>query len=248
MGITATATSGLSVAFASQTTAVCTVSGTTVTIVTPGTCTIRASQAGNASWSPAPDVDRSTTVAQRPITVTAVTDTKTFDGTTTSDGIPTITTGTLAAGDTATWTQTFNTATAGSGKTLTPTGTVAKGVADVTAYYLITFAPNATGVIGPGPADVTKSTVKAAPPNVNNNGTDTTTITVQLRTAANALLIASGGTVTIFANHGSVGAVVDHDNGSYTATYTSDTFSGTVTVTAQLNGTPITATETINQH
>ncbi len=248
MGITATATSGLTVAFASQTTAVCTVSGTTLTIVTPGTCTIRASQPGNGSWSPAPDVDQSFIVAQRPITVTAVTDTKTFDGTTASDGIPTITAGTLAAGDTATWTQTFNTATAGSAKTLTATGTVAKGLTDVTAYYLITFTPNATGVIGPGPADVTKSTVKATPPNVNNNGTATTTITVQLKTATNALLIASGGTVTIFANHGSVGVVTDLDNGSYTATYTSDTFSGNVTVTAQLNGTPLTATETINQH
>src|SRR6185369_13846432 len=179
---------------------------------------------------------------------TAVADTKTFNGTTASDGIPTITTGTLATGDTGTWTQTFDTAAAGTGKTLTPTGTVAHGVADVTSQYLITFAPITSGVIGPGPADVTKSTVKATPPNVNNNGTDTTTITVQLRTATNALLIASGGTVTIFVNHGSVGAVTDHDNGSYTATYTSDTFLGTVTVTAQLNGQPLTTGATINQH
>ena len=160
----------------------CTVSGTDVTIVTAGTCTIRASQPGNASWSPAPDVDRSFTVAQRPITVTAVTDTKTFDGTTSSDGVPTITAGTLAAGDTATWTQTFDTATAGTGKTLTPAGTVAHGLADVTSSYLITFVTNTTGVIGPGPADLTKSTVKASPPNVVADGTDTTTITVRLRT------------------------------------------------------------------
>ena len=248
VSISATATSGLTVGFASLTSPVCTVAGTNVTIVTAGTCTIRASQPGNGSWFAAPDADESFTVARRAITVTAVTDTKTFDGTTTSDGVPTITAGTLATGDTATWTQTFNTAAAGTAKTLTPAGTVAKGVTDVTAQYLITITTNITGVIGPGPADVTKSTVKATPPNVKNDGVDTTTITVQLRTAANALLIASGGTVTIFANHGSVSVVTDHNTGSYTAIYTSDTFVGNVTVTAQLNGTPITATDTINQH
>ena len=78
--------------------------------MTAGTCTIRASQPGNATYAAAPVVDESFTVAQRAITVTAVTDTKVADGTTDSDGIPTITAGTLAAGDTATWSQTFNSA------------------------------------------------------------------------------------------------------------------------------------------
>ena len=55
----ATATSGLPVVFSSSTPTLCTVSGSTVTGVSAGTCTIRASQPGNALWNAAPDVERS---------------------------------------------------------------------------------------------------------------------------------------------------------------------------------------------
>ncbi|MBM3880909.1 MAG: DUF5011 domain-containing protein [Verrucomicrobia bacterium] len=64
--ITATASSGLPVTFNSLTPQVATVSGNTVTIVAPGTATIRASQPGDASYLRAPDVDRSFMVAQAP--------------------------------------------------------------------------------------------------------------------------------------------------------------------------------------
>jgi hypothetical protein len=43
---------------------VCTVSGTTVTLLTVGTCTIVASQAGNATYAAAPSVSRSFTVSK----------------------------------------------------------------------------------------------------------------------------------------------------------------------------------------
>ena len=56
--VSATASSGLSVSFSSLTTSVCTVSGATVTLINTGTCTIRASQAGNASYGPAANVDQ----------------------------------------------------------------------------------------------------------------------------------------------------------------------------------------------
>ena len=62
--ISATASSGLPVTFASTTTAVCTVAGTTVTIVAPGTCSIAASQAGNANYLAAPSVTQSFAVSQ----------------------------------------------------------------------------------------------------------------------------------------------------------------------------------------
>jgi hypothetical protein len=52
----ATASSGLTVTFKSNTTAVCTVSGANVTLVTTGTCSITASQAGNSVYSAAPSV------------------------------------------------------------------------------------------------------------------------------------------------------------------------------------------------
>src|SRR5207249_4138034 len=62
--ISATASSGLAVAFTSATTSVCTISGATVTLVSAGTCTIAADQAGNASYNPAPQVTQSFAVAQ----------------------------------------------------------------------------------------------------------------------------------------------------------------------------------------
>jgi hypothetical protein len=70
-GVNATASSGLPVSFSSLTTPVCTVSAGTVHVVKTGTCTVRASQAGNDNYNAAPDVDRSFTVNQAPITVTA---------------------------------------------------------------------------------------------------------------------------------------------------------------------------------
>jgi hypothetical protein len=67
--VTAAAASGLPVSFSSLTTAVCTVSGNTVTIVAAGTCTIRASQAGDATYAPAPSVDRTFTAAKASQTI-----------------------------------------------------------------------------------------------------------------------------------------------------------------------------------
>jgi hypothetical protein len=62
--VSATATSTLTVSFNSLTTSVCTVSvsGSTVTLAAIGTCTVQATQAGSASYSPAPSVAQSFTV------------------------------------------------------------------------------------------------------------------------------------------------------------------------------------------
>lgn len=67
--VSAAASSGLPVAFASTTTAVCTVSGSTVTIVKPGSCTIQANQAGDATYGAAAPVNRSFTIAKQPQTI-----------------------------------------------------------------------------------------------------------------------------------------------------------------------------------
>jgi uncharacterized protein (TIGR03437 family) len=61
--IAATASSGLPVSFASLTTYVCTVSGSTVTVAAAGICTIQATQAGNADYAAAASVNRCFTVA-----------------------------------------------------------------------------------------------------------------------------------------------------------------------------------------
>jgi alpha-tubulin suppressor-like RCC1 family protein len=54
--VTANATSGLTVSLTSTTPTVCTISGTTVRVLAVGTCAIAADQAGNASYSAAPQV------------------------------------------------------------------------------------------------------------------------------------------------------------------------------------------------
>ncbi len=60
--ISATASSGLPVSFASTTSSVCSVSGSAVTIAGTGTCSITASQAGNATYLAAASVTRTFSV------------------------------------------------------------------------------------------------------------------------------------------------------------------------------------------
>lgn len=64
LGVSATATSGSAVAFTTTTPTVCTVSGSTVTVVNLGTCTIAANQAGNSNFNAATQVTQSFTVTQ----------------------------------------------------------------------------------------------------------------------------------------------------------------------------------------
>jgi len=61
--LTATSDSGLTVSFSSTTTGVCTVSGTTVTYLAAGTCTIQADQAGNVNYNAATPVSDNITVS-----------------------------------------------------------------------------------------------------------------------------------------------------------------------------------------
>jgi len=84
--LSATATSGLTVSFSSQTPSFCTVSGTTVTGVAAGPCTVAADQAGDAIYNGATQVTQNLTVAKGSQTI----------------GTIGITPSTLAIGDSAT--------------------------------------------------------------------------------------------------------------------------------------------------
>ena len=68
--LSATSSSGLTVAFTSATSGVCTVSGTTVTIVSAGICTINAGQAGNSNYEAASQVSQSFTIAKASQSIT----------------------------------------------------------------------------------------------------------------------------------------------------------------------------------
>ncbi|MGD0830537.1 MAG: Ig-like domain repeat protein [Terracidiphilus sp.] len=60
--LSATATSGLTVSFSSSTPAVCTVSGTTASLLTAGTCIVQATQSGSGAYAAAPTVQQNLAV------------------------------------------------------------------------------------------------------------------------------------------------------------------------------------------
>ncbi len=62
--LTATTTSGLAVVFTSLTLSACTLTGNTLNLIAAGTCTVTASQPGNANYFEAPQVIRSFTVVR----------------------------------------------------------------------------------------------------------------------------------------------------------------------------------------
>ena len=82
------------------------------------------------------------------------------------------------------------------------------------------------------------STVTANPTTIEGDGTQSSTITVQLKTAATTNATVSGGVVTLSATGGSLSPVVDNQDGTYTATYTSIS-AATHTINATINGVAI---------
>ena len=68
--VSATASSGLAVSFASTTSTTCSVSGATVTLVATGTCIIQATQSGNANYAAATSVNQSFQITQASQSIT----------------------------------------------------------------------------------------------------------------------------------------------------------------------------------
>ena len=102
--------------------------------------------AGNYELNPL-TATATATISQRAIEVSAVTDTKTYDGTTSSGAAPSVTNGSIAVGDTPGFTQAFDTKNVGTGKTLKASGSVNDGNAG--NDYLVTFVDDHTGEIKP---------------------------------------------------------------------------------------------------
>ena len=123
-------------------------------------------------------------IAQRPITVTAQTDSKVYDGTTASAAAPVVGGG-LGAGDSAGFVQTYDDRNVGSGKTMTASGAVNDGNGG--ANYLVSFVPNSTAVITPRPV-----TVAAQPDTKVDDGTTVSTATPVIVGALGAGDSASG--------------------------------------------------------
>src|SRR5262249_31543699 len=101
-------------------------------------------------------------------TVTAVTDSRVYDGTTNSTAVPTIAPG-LAPGDAPQFSEAYDTKNVGVGKILTPSGSVNDG--NNGANYSVTFANDTSGSITAMPITVTAvATTKAYDGTTSSSG------------------------------------------------------------------------------
>ena len=195
--LNATASSGLAVSFASTTPAVCTVSGSAVTLVAPGTCTIQASQAGNAGFSAAPIVTQSFNVAA---TVPgAPTNAAATAGNASASVVfqaPAFNGGAPIVGYTVTATPGAITATGTASPITVP------GLVNGTAY---TFTVAATNAVGSGPASQVSTAVV---PGIAPVFTSTNAATFTQGIAANFTVLATGSPAPLLSQSGALPAGV----------------------------------------
>jgi len=139
-------------------------------LVQQGTLALGGADAGNyqLGWT-----DGSGTIAAAPLTIGAVTDTRAFDGTTASAGIPVVSSGTLFAGDSLTASQAFadRNVLGANGSTLNVNAGYALNDGNGGNNYAVTLQP-ATGTITQQPltvrpADITLEVGSAIPASAN---------------------------------------------------------------------------------
>jgi hypothetical protein len=169
------------------------VSGLSLSGTDAGNCTLASSVASATA-----------DILARAITVTAVADSKMYDGTPASAGVPAITAGSLASTDSAVWTQTFYSKTVGTGKTLTPGGAVAVGNGGYN--YTVTFLNNTNGVI-------TAKGLTAAGITASNKAYDDNT-TATLNTTGATLVGKVPGDAVTLNTAGATGAFTNPDVGT----------------------------------
>ncbi len=112
------------------------------------------------------------------------------------------------------------------------------------ASTLLTQTANVQFVAGP--ADAAHTTITALPMSVPADGASTSTITVQAKDAHDNNLTSSGGVVTLSTDHGSLSAVTNLNNGTYTATLTASNAIETATITGTIGGNSITDQATVD--
>jgi len=222
------------ITYTSSDAAVATIVSGQIHIVGPGVTNITASQDADATHLAAANVIQQLIVGKKALTISAVADTKTYDGTTVSIAVPTV--GALASGDAINVapTQAFDNASVGTTHVLTATGlTIKNGSTDVTGNYNISYVP-ATGTI-----NKLSVTVAAAPDTKTYNGT---TVSVAVPTVG---ALASGDAInaapTQAFDNASVGT-------THVLTATGLTIkNGSADVTGNYNISYVPATGTINK-
>ncbi|MFZ4111685.1 MAG: YDG domain-containing protein, partial [Ilumatobacteraceae bacterium] len=130
----ASSSASLEVTLTSTTTGVCTLSGSTLTVASNGTCSITASQAGDVNYDPAANVIQSFVVATKTITITGMTATnKEYDrGTSATISLSSASLVGVQSGDTVTIdsssaTGAFSDKAVATGKTVTASGVALSG-------------------------------------------------------------------------------------------------------------------------
>ncbi|OUS31017.1 hypothetical protein A9Q99_04925, partial [Gammaproteobacteria bacterium 45_16_T64] len=97
----------------------------------------------------------------------------------------------------------------------------------------------------PGTATASQTTISASPTSVTADGTTTSTITVQTKDAQGNNVTSGGATIVVAEDgNGTLSAVTDVGNGTYTATVT-NTLAETLTISGTLNGSAITDTASV---
>jgi hypothetical protein len=114
----------------------------------------------------------------------------------------------------------------------------------ITGGYLDNLAIVTTDTTGP--ASAVTSTVTPSPASIAADGVATSALTIQLKDSTGVNLTGSSGTITIATPAcGTISALADVGNGTWTATYTACTTVGVYTITPALDGVPFTLTTTI---
>jgi hypothetical protein len=211
--LSATASSGLGVSYASSTANICTVSGSTATFLAAGTCSITASQPGNNVYSAAAPVSQSFTVNAGSLTAQTIT-----FGTIATQTVGTPLT--LSATASSNLAVTFASSTAG---VCTVSGTTATFVASGTCTITASQAGNST--YAPATASQT-FTVNGQPQTITFGTIAAQTVGTPLTLSASA---SSGAAVSFASSTTSVCTV-----SGTTATFVA---SGTCTITASQAGT-----------
>lgn len=129
-------------------------------------------------------------------------------------------------------TCTFSSLTNGGSYSYTATATNAAGTSDPSSP---------TVAIPVGPVSATASTLSPTSSTIAADGSATQLLTVQARDSAGYAISTGGATVAIAksAGLGSVSAVTDNNNGTYTATVTAPSAAGSGSFVATLNGSPV---------
>ncbi len=204
VSLSASSTSGLPVAFASSTTGVCTVAGGTATLLTSGTCTIVASQAGNASYAAAPTVAQSFAVNGKAQTITfALLGAQTAGGTVALSG-------TSTSGLVVTFASATGSVCAVSGTTvsLLSAGTctitasqAGNGTYSAAAVVTQSFTVNTAATVSIAPISVTPGNGTSVGANISGLSNSPTTLGL----GGTACVNVAGCTYTLGGSNGSIG-------------------------------------------